>query len=447
MGPDGLSRHGRAVDADYNPDQGGPPALLGPDDLVQLAQDIKIWAQDLGFQRLGIADLDLAYHEARLLAWLAQGRQGEMAYMARHGLKRSRPAELVPGTLRVISVRMDYMAPLPPRGLEAREKGLSQTRQPLTPLPPRGGGAGEEGGSQSRQLLSPLPPRGGGVGGEGVNPSRQSPPRPQEDAWRQLEDPGAAFISRYALGRDYHKVLRQRLQRLADRIRAAIGPFGYRAFVDSAPVLEKALAERAGLGWIGKHTNLVDVRAGSWFFLGELFVDLPLPTDPPATNHCGRCQACLAACPTGAILAPYELDARRCISYLTIELKGPIPLALRPLIGNRIFGCDDCQLVCPWNRFARLTREPDFHPRQDLAVATLIDLLAWDEGTFLRRTEGSAIRRIGHDQWLRNLAVALGNAPASPRVVAALEARRHHPSALVREHIAWALARQGGVDS
>jgi len=391
------------VDADYNPDQGGPPAPLGPDDLVQLAQDIKIWAQELGFQRLGIADLDLARHEARLLAWLAQGRQGEMAYMARHGLKRSRPAELVPGTLRVISVRMDYMAPLPPRG--------------------------------------------GGVGGEGVNPSRQPPPRPQEDAWRQLEDPGAAFISRYALGRDYHKVMRQRLQRLADRICAAIGPFGYRAFVDSAPVLEKALAERAGLGWIGKHTNLVDVRAGSWFFLGELFVDLPLPTDPPATNHCGRCQACLAACPTGAILAPYELDARRCISYLTIELKGPIPLALRPLIGNRIFGCDDCQLVCPWNRFARLTRETDFHPRQDLAVATLIDLLAWDEGTFLRRTEGSAIRRIGHDQWLRNLAVALGNAPASPRVVAALEARRHHPSALVREHIAWALARQGGVDS
>jgi len=348
--------------------------------LAELAAAIKTWGRELGFRQVGIADIDLSTHEARLLDWLAGGFHGEMDYMARHGLKRGRPAELLPGTVRAIAARMDY-------------------------LPPAAAAS-----------------------------------------WSVLEAPQLGYVSRYALGRDYHKVLRQRLRRLAGRIAAAIGPFGYRAFVDSAPVLEKALAERAGLGWIGKHTNLVDARAGSWFFLGELFVDLPLPTDPPATNHCGRCQACLAACPTGAILAPYQLDARRCISYLTIELKGPIPPSLRPLIGNRIFGCDDCQLVCPWNRFARLTPVTDFLPRQGLDAATLVQLFAWQEEEFLRRTEGSAIRRISHELWLRNLAVALGNSPTSTATRDALLARRHHPSPLVREHVLWALRQLGSPD-
>ena len=375
-GSDGLLRHGRVTNADYNPDERASHSQLDPGDLAQLTHDIKTWGRDLGFQRLGISGIELAEDEARLLAWLARGRQGEMSYMARHGLRRARPAELVPGTLRVVSVGMDYL-----------------------PEPPQ----------RSRQ---------------------------------QLGDQAAAFISRYALGRDYHKLLRLRLQRLADQITARIGPFGYRAFVDSAPVLEKALAQRAGLGWIGKHTNLIDRQAGSWFFLGELFVDLPLPIDTPATNHCGRCQACLDACPTGAILAPYELDARLCISYLTIELQGPIPEPLRPLIGNRVYGCDDCQLVCPWNRFARLTAEGDYHPRQGLDTATLIDLFAWDEGEFLRRTEGSAIRRLGHPRWLRNLAVALGNAPPSLAARQALATRLAHLSDLVSEHVAWALCRQ-----
>ena len=412
-GLDGLPPHGRELDADYNPGEGGPQAWqsqqsqqthqpdqtpltpqthssrqlqqaqqpqrahLAPGDLAQLARDIKRWGQVLGFQRLGIAGIDLREDEARLLTWLAQGRQGDMAYMARHGLRRSRPAELVPGTLSVVSVGMNYL------------------------------------------------------------------PEPQARSHDLLADPSAAFISRYALGRDYHKLLRQRLQRLADRVSARIGPFGYRAFVDSAPVLEKALAQRAGLGWIGKHTNLIDPRAGSWFFLGELFVDLPLPPDTPTTNHCGRCQACLAACPTGAILAPYELDARLCISYLTIELQGPIPEPLRPLIGNRVYGCDDCQLVCPWNRFARLTAEGNFHPRQGLDTATLLDLFAWDEAGFLRRTEGSAIRRLGHPRWLRNLAVALGNARPAAAIRQALAAQIDHPSELVREHVTWALRQQG----
>jgi epoxyqueuosine reductase len=330
----------------------------------------------LGFQQVGITGIDLAEDEARLVAWLEQGRMGEMDYLVRHGVKRARPAELVPGTLRVLSARMDYL------------------------------------------------------------------PEAQDRLRERLEEPATAFISRYALGRDYHKLMRTRLQRLAERISAEIGPFGHRAFVDSAPVLEKALAHKAGLGWIGKHTNLINRQAGSWFFLGELFVDLPLPLDPPATPHCGRCQACLDACPTGAILAPYQLDARRCISYLTIELKGPIPEPLRPLMGNRIYGCDDCQLVCPWNRFAQLTREGDFHPRQSLEAATLIALFAWDEAEFLHRTAGSAIRRIGHPSWLRNLAVALGNAPPSPAAITALAARSDHASELVREHVAWALARQ-----
>ncbi len=345
-------------------------------DLKQVAIGIKKWGRELGFQQVGIADIDPGGSEDRLMAWLEQGRMGEMDYMIRYGVKRARPAELVPGTQRVVSVRMDYL------------------------------------------------------------------PEDQGRLHERLENPTTAFISRYALGRDYHKLMRNRLKRLADRITTEIGPCGHRAFVDSAPVLEKALAQNAGLGWIGKHTNLINDRAGSWFFLGELFVDLPLPLDQPATNHCGRCHACLDACPTGAILAPYELDARLCISYLTIELKGPIPEHLRPLIGNRIYGCDDCQMVCPWNRFARLTLEQDFLPRQGLDAATLISLFSWDETEFLFRTEGSAIRRLGHHRWLRNLAVALGNAPPSPAASAALEARREHDSALVREHVGWALAHQ-----
>ena len=264
------------------------------------------------------------------------------------------------------------------------------------------------------------------------------------DAWAVLRDPTRAFVSRYALGRDYHKVLRRRLQRLADRIEAVVGPFGYRAFVDSAPVLEKALARNAGLGWIGKHTNLINRRAGSWFFLGELYTDLPLPPDRPAEDHCGSCRACLDACPTDAIVAPYELDARRCISYLTIELEGSIPPPLRPLLGNRIYGCDDCQLVCPWNKFATVAAEEDFVARHRLDAAGLVALFAWDEPTFLARTEGNAIRRIGHERWLRNIAVALGNAPPARPQREALQGRSDHPSAVVREHVAWALNRQAG---
>ncbi|MFZ5621643.1 MAG: tRNA epoxyqueuosine(34) reductase QueG [Pseudomonadota bacterium] len=348
-----------------------PPAT----DYPALARRIKDWGRELGFDAVGIGGTDLSSDEARLLQWLDAGRHGEMDYMQRHGTRRSRPAELVPGTVRVISLRMNYWPP------------------------------------QSRA------------------------------AEHVLDDPTLGYVSRYALGRDYHKLMRQRLQRLADRISADAGPFGYRAFTDSAPVLEKALAQQAGLGWIGKHTNLIDQRSGSWFFLGELYTDLPLPVDPPAANRCGTCHACIDACPTGAIVAPYELDARLCISYLTIELRGPIPEALRPQIGNRVYGCDDCQLVCPWNRFATRTREADFAPRHALDAATLADLFGWSESEFLDRTAGSAIRRIGHEAWLRNIAVALGNAPTTPTTIAALEARRDDPSALVREHAAWALAR------
>jgi len=360
------------------PQNTSPPAQksLVDTELAELARSIKDWGEQLGFQQLGIADVDLAAHETRLRKWLADGFHGEMDWMARHGTRRSRPAELVPGTLRVISARMDYLPP---------------------------GGA---------------PP--GAV----------------------LRDRALGYVSRYALGRDYHKVLRRRLQQLADRIRDAIGPFGYRAFTDSAPVLEKALAEKAGLGWIGKHANLLDRKTGSWFFLGELYVDLPLPVDAPASNHCGSCRACLDVCPTRAIVAPYRVDARRCISYHTIELHGPIPEAFRRSLGNRIYGCDDCQLICPWNKFARPTPEADFLPRHGLDAPALVELFGWDEDTFLARTEGSAIRRIGHERWLRNIAVALGNAPHSASVVAALEARASHPSALVREHVAWALAEQ-----
>ncbi len=341
-----------------------------------LASLIKRWGEELGFQQVGIAGIELGDDEAHLREWLSRGWHGDMDYMARHGMRRSRPADLVPGTLRVVSVRMDYLPP------SAR------------------------------------------------------------DAWAVLRDPERGFISRYALGRDYHKTLRQRLQKLADRIVAAVGPFGYRVFVDSAPVLEKALARDAGLGWIGKHTNLLNRKAGSWFFLGELFTDLPLPADEAPTNHCGSCTACIDICPTRAIRGPYQLDARRCISYLTIEHHGSIPVELRKSMGNRIYGCDDCQLVCPWNRYARPTGEADFKPRHGLDNEALADLFAWSEATFLERTAGSAIRRIGYQRWLRNIAVALGNAPRLPTIQTALERRRDDPSALVREHVAWAAQEQ-----
>lgn len=355
---------------------GTAPSASRSLDWTALADRIKTWGRALGFQRIGITDTDLGVAERRLQDWLALGFQGEMDYMRRHGHKRSRPEELIPGTLRVISARMDYL------------------------------------------------------------------PEPMNKSAPILEDGTAAFISRYALGRDYHRLLRKRLQRLADRLGSEVGDFGYRVFVDSAPVLEKPLAEKAGLGWIGKHTNLIHREAGSWFFLGEIYTDLPLPIDTPAENHCGRCQACIQICPTQAILGPYRLDAGRCISYLTIELAGAIPESLRPLLGNRIYGCDDCQLVCPWNRFAEITREEDFLPRQGLDSTTLMALFVWEEDEFRQRTQGSAIRRLGHERWLRNIAVALGNAPRSERIQGLLHARLRHPSALVREHVLWALGRQ-----
>jgi len=348
-------------------------------DLAAPAAQVKDWGRELGFQKIGIAGIALPEDERRLLDWLAAGRHGEMHYMARHGTRRARPEELVPGTLRVIAARMDYW----PEGPEVE------------------------------------------VGAEAV-----------------LADATLGYVSRYALGRDYHKVLRTRLARLADRLAAAVGTAGYRAFTDSAPVLEKALARDAGLGWTGKHTNLLDRHDGSWFFLGEVFTDLPLPVDAPVTAHCGSCTACIDVCPTRAIVAPYELDARRCISYLTIELDGSIPEEFRAAMGNRIYGCDDCQLVCPWNRYAKVTVEPGFHPRHGLGAPRLVELLAWTEAEFLERTAGSAIRRIGHLRWLRNVAIALGNAPPSPDAVAALESRRDHPSEVVRESVGWALARQ-----
>jgi epoxyqueuosine reductase len=344
-------------------------------DYNTLAQRIKRWGRELGLQQVGITDLDLGAAERHLEQWLARGFHGEMNYMAMHGRKRTRPADLVPGTVRVISARMDYL--------------------------------------------------------------------PQaEDPDAVLADPAAAFVSRYALGRDYHKVLRRRLQRLAERIEHEVGPFAYRAFVDSAPVMEKALAEKAGLGWIGKHTNLINREAGSWFFLGELYTDLPLPVDDPSEAHCGSCSACIDICPTAAIVAPYQLDARRCISYLTIELKGAIPEHFRAAIGNRIYGCDDCQQVCPWNRFAQTSEEPDFAPRHGLDNATLLSLFEWNKTEFLERTAGSAIRRIGHDRWRRNLAVALGNAPHDSAIIAALTSARDDADDLLREHIDWALRQQ-----
>lgn len=349
------------------------PPRSAPDHAA-IAARIRALAHELGFQRVGISGIDLGEDEGFLRDWLARGLYGSMDWMARHGEKRSRPAELIPGTLRVISVGLDY---------------------------------GQDPGA----------------------------------AWDTLADGERAYVARYALGRDYHKLMRQRLQRLADRIGAEVGAFGHRVFVDSAPVLERALARNAGLGWIGKHTCLIDRDGGSWFFLGEIYVDIPLPIDPPASAHCGTCTRCIEICPTQAITAPYRLDARRCISYLTIEHEGAIDPELRPLIGNRIFGCDDCQLVCPWNKFAKRTDEPDFRARNNLDLATLAELFAWSEEEFLQRTEGTAIRRSGHQRWLRNLAVALGNAPTTPAVLAALQSRRDCEDALVREHVEWALAR------
>lgn len=342
-------------------------------DFEQIAVQIKAWGRELGFQQVGICDTNLSDAEAHLAHWLDAGLHGDMDYMSKHGQKRSRPEQLEPGTLRIISARMDYFPP--------NAKNIDAA----------------------------------------------------------LNDPSIAFISRYALGRDYHKLLRKRLQKLADRIQTKVGKFGYRVFTDSAPVLEKAIAEKAGLGWIGKHSNLIHEQAGSWFFLGEIYVDLPLPVDKPAANHCGTCHACIDICPTQAIIAPYQVDARRCISYLTIELKTAIPEPLRPLLGTRIYGCDDCQQVCPWNRFATSTREEDFFVRHQLDCSTLLDLFQWDEATFLRRTEGSAIRRIGFYRWQRNIAVALGNVPTNIEVIQALDAKLQIDDDLVREHVKWAL--------
>ncbi len=344
-------------------------------DMAQLSLRIRQLAREAGFQRCGISGIELREDEAHLADWLGKGLYGTMEWMARHGAMRARPHELLPGTVRVISVGLDYGH------------------------------------------------------------------KDDAAAWATLNDAERAYVARYALGRDYHKLMRNRLQKLAERVAAEIGPFGHRVFVDSAPVLERALARNAGLGWIGKHTCLIDRDGGSWFFLGEIYVDLPLPVDAPASAHCGTCTRCIDVCPTAAIIAPHRLDARRCISYLTIEHDGAIPLEMRPLMGNRIYGCDDCQLVCPWNKFARRTDEPDFRARNDLDTATLPQLFAWEEDEFLRRTEGSPIRRSGHERWLRNIAVALGNAAPSPAARQALESRLGHPSALVREHVAWALQR------
>lgn len=345
-------------------------------DYLHLAHQIKTWGKALGFQQVGITDIKLTEDEQHFLNWLNDGMHGEMQYMQRHGIKRSRPSDLLPGTIRVISVRMDYFPP--------------DATHPKT----------------------------------------------------VLGDSSLAYISRYAMGRDYHKLIRSRLQQLADNIKVAVGRFNYRAFVDSAPVLEKALSRNAGLGWIGKHTNLIHPKAGSWFFLGELYTDIPLPVDAPfVKNHCGSCQACIDICPTNAIIGPYQLDARRCISYLTIELRGTIPEEFRTMIGNRVFGCDDCQLVCPWNRFAKNTAENDFRTRNGFDSPTLIELFNWSEQEFDERTNGSAIRRIGYDCWLRNLAIGLGNAKTSTEIVEALSSRKSGASDMVKEHIDWAIAQ------
>ncbi len=352
-------------------------ALNNHTDYLELTRQIKKRGHDLGFQQVGISDTDLHDHGLHLNQWLEAGHHGEMSYMHQHGTKRYCPHELVSGTVRIISVRMDYW------------------------------------------------------------------PENAVDAEQVLHDPASAYISRYALGRDYHKLMRSRLKKLAQQIEALIGPFGYRVFVDSAPVMEKAIAEKSGLGWIGKHTNVINERAGSWFFLGELYTDIPLVIDEMAKNHCGSCQSCIDICPTQAIIAPYQLDARRCISYLTIELRGAIPVEFRPLLGNRIYGCDDCQMVCPWNKFAQVSQESDFSPRHQLDAATLVQLFNWDEATFLQRTEGSAIRRIGYECWMRNIAVALGNCASTAEVKQSLLDKKSHASELIREHTLWALQQHG----
>ncbi len=341
-----------------------------------VANEIKRYGRELGFDKIGFSDTKLAEHEAHLDRWLAAGHHGSMDYMFKHGTKRSRPAELIEGTVSVISARIDY-AP----------KNINQSEQVL----------------QEKQT---------------------------------------AYISRYALGRDYHKVLRKKLQQLAQHIADKIGPFGYRVFTDSAPVLEKALAQKAGLGWIGKHSNLIDSNTGSWFFIGEIYTDLVLQADTSSANHCGTCQNCIDFCPTKAIIAPYQIDARRCISYLTIELRDSIPIEFRQAMGNRIYGCDDCQLVCPWNKFAQRSREDDFKPRHNLSDRKLLELFAWDEQTFLHETQGSAIRRIGHQCWLRNISVALGNADFDRNIVVALRKRLTDASDMLKEHIQWALEQQ-----
>ncbi len=344
-------------------------------DSAALMPRIREWAAALGFQRVGVSGVDLDEDAGHLRDWLQQGLHGDMQWMARHGELREKPDVLRPGTVRVLSVRMDYAT------------------------------------------------------------------SSDSEDWNAIGDGERAYVARYARGRDYHKLMRTRLQKLSDRIAAEVGPFGHRVFVDSAPVLERALARNAGLGWIGKHTCLIDRDTGSWFFLGEIYTDLPLPLDVPASAHCGTCTRCIDICPTQAITAPYRLDARRCIAYLTIEHEGAIPEELRAPIGNRVFGCDDCQLICPWNKFAKAASEPDFAARNKLDSSSLIELFAWSEEDFLQRTEGSAIRRLGHERWLRNIAVGLGNAPTIQDVIAALQSRREHPSELVREHVEWALAQ------
>lgn len=356
-------------------------------DFSQLVMEMKTWAQALGFAELRISDVDLSHAEPGLEAWLAAGFHGDMAYMQSHGMKRARPAELVEGSIRAITVRMNYL------------------------------------------------------------------PHNSSENWakKELDAPAdQAVISIYARGRDYHKILRSRLQQLAEQIRARIGSFGYRVFTDSAPVMEVALAEKSGLGWRGKHTLLLNREGGSMFFLGEILVDIPLPIDPSITDHCGQCTSCIDACPTQAIIAPYKLDARRCISYLTIEHQGSIPIELRPLIGNRVYGCDDCQLVCPWNKFAQTSNINDFDVRNGLDATKMIDLFAWTEEEFLRKLEGSPIRRIGYERWLRNLAVGLGNAgskhPTNKTIMNALNQKRNHTSELVREHVLWALTQIDSIN-
>ena len=338
-----------------------------------LAERIKTWGRELGFQKVGFSDIDLLETENRLQQWISKGFYGDMEWMHHHGSKRTRPDKLVEGTISIISVRMDYLPP------------------------------------------------------DGVDPELV------------LNHPEVAYISRYALGRDYHKLLRKRLQQLATKIQQEVGDFGYRVFVDSAPVMEKPIAVKAGLGWVGKHSNILSKEVGSWFFLGEIYTDLPLQVSDPVIDHCGDCTACIDVCPTQAIIAPYIVDARRCISYLTIELKGAIPEPFRKAMGNRIYGCDDCQLICPWNRFAKITEQADFSIRNKLDCTHLLELFAWTEDEFLLKLQGSPLRRMGYERWLRNIAVALGNSPANPAIITALKNKREVCSELVKEHIDWAL--------